>query len=228
MSASTGTSISGHQTGAPVAFATGATAPTWSKWVWVRRIASTPIPSSLDRAEDPLGLVAGVDDDAAVGPLATGDVAVLGDLADGERPDVHQPLPFFCADSLLLRLAAVVEEALDVVAHRDVEGKHQRRERDRATGRLVEGHNQEDGEDDGADEGAVHGAPPGRRHVATVDALAALALRLAPALHLAAGALPRFLPAPWPGPAASPAVDRAALGAAVLASTPSSGLRHRR
>ena len=45
MSASTGTSISGHQTGAPVASATGATAPMWSKWQWVTRIASIVKPS---------------------------------------------------------------------------------------------------------------------------------------------------------------------------------------
>jgi hypothetical protein len=41
MSASTRFSISGTQTSAPVARATGATAPTWSKWVWVRRIAAS-------------------------------------------------------------------------------------------------------------------------------------------------------------------------------------------
>ena len=38
MSASTGFSISGTQTSAPVALATGATAPTWSKWVCVSRM----------------------------------------------------------------------------------------------------------------------------------------------------------------------------------------------
>ena len=41
MSASTGASISGHQTSAPVAAGDGATAPTWSKWVCVSRIAAT-------------------------------------------------------------------------------------------------------------------------------------------------------------------------------------------
>src|ERR1700754_5164816 len=46
MSARTGVSISGHQTGAPVALAIGATAPMWSKWVWVRRIPSIVTPSS--------------------------------------------------------------------------------------------------------------------------------------------------------------------------------------
>src|SRR3954451_24381352 len=47
MSASTGASTSGHQTGAPVAFAMGATAPMWSKCVWVRRIPSIEVPSSF-------------------------------------------------------------------------------------------------------------------------------------------------------------------------------------
>ena len=69
--------------------ATGATAPMWSKWVWVSRIASMPIPSSLDRAEDALGLVAGIDDQPAVGALAAEDEAVLGHRADGEAADVH-------------------------------------------------------------------------------------------------------------------------------------------
>ena len=46
MSASTGFSISGTQTSAPVALATGATAPTWSKWVWVSRMPSSVTPSS--------------------------------------------------------------------------------------------------------------------------------------------------------------------------------------
>ena len=46
MSASTGTSSSGHQTSAPVARASGATAPTWSKCVWVSRIAATSTPSA--------------------------------------------------------------------------------------------------------------------------------------------------------------------------------------
>src|SRR4051794_34310804 len=46
MSASTGFSISGTQTSAPVAFATGATAPTWSKCVCVSRMPSSVRPSS--------------------------------------------------------------------------------------------------------------------------------------------------------------------------------------
>jgi hypothetical protein len=46
MSASTPFSISGTHTSAPVAFAIGATAPTWSKCVCVSRMPSSFTPSS--------------------------------------------------------------------------------------------------------------------------------------------------------------------------------------
>ena len=65
----------------------------WSKWVWVSRIASSSMPSSSIAAEQPLGLVAGIDDQASVGPVAAEDVGVLGDLADGEAADVHRAQP---------------------------------------------------------------------------------------------------------------------------------------
>ena len=51
----------------------------WSKWQWVRRIASTSRADLLDRGEDPLGLLAGVDDQDPVGALAAEQEAVLGD-----------------------------------------------------------------------------------------------------------------------------------------------------
>ena len=47
------------------------------------------MPELLDRGENPLGLLAGVDDQAAVGAVAAEDEAVLGHLADGEHADVH-------------------------------------------------------------------------------------------------------------------------------------------
>ena len=52
-------------------------------------------PISLDRGEDPLRLLTGVDDQDAVGALATQQEAVLGDRADGEHLDVegHYSLP---------------------------------------------------------------------------------------------------------------------------------------
>ena len=48
------------------------------------------MPELLDRAEDPLGLLAGIDDQPAVGAVAAEDEAVLGHLADGEHADVHR------------------------------------------------------------------------------------------------------------------------------------------
>ncbi len=61
----------------------------WSKWVWVSRIASIPSPELVDHVQDPLGLLAGVDDQAAIGAVAANDEAVLGHLADGEHAHVH-------------------------------------------------------------------------------------------------------------------------------------------
>ena len=43
----------------------------------------------VDGREDPLGLVAGVEDHGPVRPIATRDEAVLRDGADGEHPNVH-------------------------------------------------------------------------------------------------------------------------------------------
>ena len=77
MSASTSFSISGTQTSAPVALATGATAPTWSKCVWVSRIPSSVDAELVDRAEQLVGLVARVDDQRAVGAVAAEQEAVL-------------------------------------------------------------------------------------------------------------------------------------------------------
>ncbi len=71
-------SISGHHTFAPVALATGATAPMWSKWQWVSRIASSVDARALHGRDEALGLLARVDHDrgARVGGGAH-EVAVL-------------------------------------------------------------------------------------------------------------------------------------------------------
>jgi hypothetical protein len=45
---------------------------------------------AVDRGEDPIGLVAGVDDQGAIGARSSKDVTVLGDRADRELTDVHQ------------------------------------------------------------------------------------------------------------------------------------------
>ncbi len=61
----------------------------WSKWQWVRRIAVDADADLLDRGEDALGLLAGVDDQAAVGAVAAEQEAVLGDRADREHLDIE-------------------------------------------------------------------------------------------------------------------------------------------
>ena len=89
MSASTNSSISGTQTSAPVALATGATAP---DVVEVGVGEQDPVErhaERVDRAEQLVGLVARVDDQRAVGAVAAEDVAVLGHRADGEHAHVH-------------------------------------------------------------------------------------------------------------------------------------------
>ena len=74
-------SARGQYTGAPVARAIAATAPMWSKWVWVSRIASGSTPSSSHGRLQPRRLVAGIDEQRAVGALAADQVAVLLDRA---------------------------------------------------------------------------------------------------------------------------------------------------
>jgi hypothetical protein len=46
-------------------------------------------PEGIDGPEDPLVLLPRIDDQAMVGAVATHDIAVLRDRADGERADVH-------------------------------------------------------------------------------------------------------------------------------------------
>ena len=89
MSARIGASIAGQWTGAPVARATGATAPMWSKWVCVRRIASRLDAGVRDRLEQAVGLLAGIDQDGAVVAVEAHEVGVLGQRPDGERADLH-------------------------------------------------------------------------------------------------------------------------------------------
>ena len=49
----------------------------------------TSRPQVLDRRDQPVGLVARVDDDRLARAVARGEEAVLGDGADGEAVDVH-------------------------------------------------------------------------------------------------------------------------------------------
>ena len=89
MSASTNASISGTHTSAPVAAGhRGHRADVVEVGVGeqdpVERDAER-----LDRAEQLVGLVAGVDDQRAIGAVAPEDVRVLGHRADREHADVH-------------------------------------------------------------------------------------------------------------------------------------------
>ena len=115
----------------------GATAPTWSKCVWVSRIASTVDAELVDRAEQlrpprrrgrrsPRGRVLS----------RRSDEAVLLHRPDGEHADVHcQRLR---RRSAFLRLAAAVEEQVGVVAQRDVDEQQEAAEPERRAGLLLE------------------------------------------------------------------------------------------
>ena len=104
----------------------------WSKWVWVSRIPSIVTPSSSDGLQDPRGLVAGIDDQRAVGAVLAEQKAVLGDLADREHADVHGSAlgagALRLALGALLRLlaeVALVDEPVQHEGHRHVEAEHQ-------------------------------------------------------------------------------------------------------
>ena len=91
MFASTPCSSSGQYTGAPVARATGATAPTWSKWVWVSRIASrVSIPSAGSASSSRSASSPGSTITALRGLRAADDEAVLLHRSDGEHADVER------------------------------------------------------------------------------------------------------------------------------------------
>ena len=200
MSRSTGTSSSGQYTGAPVARATGATAPMWSKWVWVTRIASIPSPSSSTTWRIRSSSSPGSTISPRSAAVAAQDEAVLGHLADGEHAHVHrrrgyrrngrQPPCFFAARcGLELAQPAAVHEAVDVVADRHVHRQHHRREPAAAPTGAAEGEPEEQEEDPGAEQPALERAAPGRGDVAAVDHLAlaaGLALGLGPRAGLLA------------------------------------------
>ena len=99
MLASTWVSSSGQYTGAPVARATGVDGTDVVE-VGVGeqdRLDGLDL-ERLERAEDPLGLVTGIDDHRPVGVLGPHDVGVLLHRADREHAHVEhrrQP-PFFC------------------------------------------------------------------------------------------------------------------------------------
>src|ERR1700761_3985656 len=211
MSASTGFSISGTYTGAPVALATGATAPMWSKWVWVRRIASTSAPvasiaARMRSASSPGSTTRSLSPPAgrtrkvfsAIWPTVSISTSSANALA-----------PFAVADPLALAFAP--HRHVDVVAGRDVEGEHEGAEEQRHRHRPFEQHQQDEDEDHRGGEAAQGGAFPGRRQV--------LLFRRGAAAAAGARAGAGFLAGAWPAAAAAARVDPATLGAAALTAT---------
>src|SRR5687768_14112037 len=122
MSASTRFSISGTHTSAPVAFATGATAPTWSKCVWVSRIPSsvTPrasiAPSSLS-ASSPGSTI------SARSEPSRRRMYVFS--ATGPTVNMRTSMSASLGGALL---AVAVDHRVGEVAERDVEDEHHRRQ----------------------------------------------------------------------------------------------------
>ncbi len=211
MLARTWVSSSGHQTGAPVARATGATAPTWSKCVWVSRIASTVvIPRAFAGLEDPLGLITGVEDHGAVGLRPADDVAVLLHRPDCEHANVDHLAAFF------LRIRRLPQVLLEVVARRDVQGEGEDGEQDSGQDVALRGQEQEQEHEPGGQQGAVDRALPGRRRGQPSFARL-LASQLLLLLLLGGGR--RATGAPARG-------DRAGGGAAVLGPALALGLSH--
>ena len=139
----------------------------WSKWQWVMRIASAVRADLLELGEDPLRLLAGVDDQHPVGALAADEEAVLGDRPDGEHLDVES----HAARSALLAgpdpgpLAFPPHHLVDVIAGRDVEDEHEGAEGEGGADRPLEEEQEQDEEDRRGDDAADDRAAPGRRRV---------------------------------------------------------------
>ena len=117
----------------------------------------------LDRGQDPLGLLAGVDDQRPVGAVAAQQEAVLGDRADREHLDIEAH--FLCPVADPRPLAPPPHRRVDVVAGRDVEDEHEGAEGERDADRRAEEQQQQDGEDGRGDHAAGDRAAPGRRAV---------------------------------------------------------------
>src|SRR3954462_7201447 len=152
MSARTGTSSFGHQTGAPVARATGATAPMWSKCVCVSRIASSVTPSCSIAPRSRSG--------SSPGSIMTPRSAPprrSRNVFSWTGPTVKARTSMSAATAPLgeLGLAAVVEERVGEVADRQVQQQHEAAERDRAPHRLTERKHDDEHEQERRDERAV-------------------------------------------------------------------------
>src|SRR3954454_7599567 len=206
MSASTGFSIWGTQTSAPVAFATGATAPTWSKCVCVSRIPSSVTPS-WSRAPSSFG--------------ASSPGSMMSARSDPSRrkmklfsatgPTVNMRTSMgrrLSRAGLLAPLSAAIERGVREVAQRHVDGEREHTHHDALRDVLLHDRDEDD-EDHRGERGAVERAPPRRRLFQPV--LATLlreraALDLRAALGALGAAFRRLARAPG-------ALDRAGLGA---------------
>src|SRR3954451_17491043 len=157
MSASTPFSISGTHTSAPVASATGATAPTWSKCVCVSRIASSVTFSSSSAcrsfgASSPGSMI------RALSEPSRRKMYVFS--ATGPTVNIRTSMRLRLSPALLLLpLAAAPQSAVGVVAHRDVEEHRDQAEEDARRGVLLD-HADEDREDRRGEGGALPRAAP--------------------------------------------------------------------
>src|SRR3954454_9748239 len=204
MSASTGFSMSGTHTSAPVAFATGATAPTWSKWVCVRRMPSS-VRFSSSRALRSFGASSPGSMIRALSEPSRPKMYVSS--ATGPTVNIRTSMRLRLAPALLLLpLAAAPQSAVGVVAHRHVEDHRDQAEEDARRDVLLD-HADEDREDHGGERGAVQRAAPGGLLVE---------LRLTPLAGLRSGVALRGRAAAGRAAGAPGALDRARLGAAVL------------
>src|SRR5215207_2054384 len=219
MSASTGTSISGHQTSAPVARARGATAPTWSKCVCVRRIAvistsSASIAASSRGASSPGSITIAW---SAPSSRAMWQFSCTGPTVK-LRTSISGPLPSAFGGKRAPGLAhpALPEDPVDLVSERHVDQEGGEAERERGGDRLLvarEPELKQHEQHQRRQAGAYRGAAPGRLGEAALLArVAAGSLALLVGGRLAAGAAARL--------------DRAGGGAAVLGSALALGLGH--
>src|SRR3954454_12393857 len=179
MSCSRATSSFGQYTGAPVAFASGATAPTWATSVCVIRIASTVAPSFSMAPVSSSGSSPGSISSARSEPSARR-MNVFS--WNGPTVKARTSTTLLAPAALRRPLTAVVEERVGVVADRDVEQQHEATERDRLGDRLLEEEHDDGDEEQRRDQRAVRRALPAGGLAEAVGAPAAgglLALLLA-------------------------------------------------
>src|SRR4051795_2293764 len=161
MSCSRATSAFGQYTGAPVAFASGATAPTWSMSVCVTRIAWTVASSCSIAPRSRSGSSPGSTTRALSDPSARR-MNVFSWNGPTVKARTSTSLPLRARARLALLIAAV-ELQVHEVAHRDVEHQRDDAEDDRGAQRLVERDGHEGDEERDHHERSGRGAAPRRR-----------------------------------------------------------------